>query len=198
MTLAQDVRKLAINELCNSGMEFKNGVFIIKLEIDVLGWLGLNEATRYMYEINPVVGVRNEAVERLIAELRNRELSNKQIHPTVSTHLGYVMPIFKTYRPWHFYDGKDFAKKVKKMVNAINKYGRSFMEANISLESLVKAMEKHEVRYHKAYRLPAVYYLMGKPKLAKDYILNELTKLGDTHPWDIEYKEYAKKFLERL
>lgn len=179
MTLIREVRELTKQEFIKSGMHFKNGVFLVELANDVLGWVGLNEATKYTLRINPKVGVRNEAVERLIFKLRNKDLSEKHIHPTVSTNVGYIMPFFKTYRTWYFYDGKDYRQKVKRMVEVINKHGRRFMESNVSLEVLAKSIIKYEGREHFLFRLPVVYYLMNKPKLAKGFILKELKKLGD-------------------
>jgi hypothetical protein len=194
--LIKEIRKLTTDELIKSGMQLKKRIFIYEMTKDVWGTLGLNEATGGFLEINPVIGVSNQTVEKLVLELREKEAT--QIIATVSTHLGYLMPIYKSYRPWNFYEGKDYESKVKRMVATINKYGKRFMEANVDIKTLLTSMRKHGSHQNNAYRIPVVYYLMGKPILAKEYILNELTKLGDTHPWDIEYKEYAKKFLERL
>jgi len=65
-------------------------------------------------------------------------------------------------------------------------------------KNYLKSIIKYEGREHFLYRLPVVYYLMNKPKLAKGFILKELKKLGDTHPWDLEYKEFAERFLEYI
>jgi hypothetical protein len=71
------------------------GIFTVVLADGVLGWLGLNHASRYrepgQVAIGPVIGVRHQAVERLVAVLR-RERFHEYQPPTVSTRIGYIMP----------------------------------------------------------------------------------------------------------
>jgi hypothetical protein len=49
-------------------------IFTIDIAEDVLGWLGFNTATEHYrageFEVNPVVGIRHQRVERLVNDLR--------------------------------------------------------------------------------------------------------------------------------
>src|SRR5690242_10447195 len=79
-------------------------VLTAELAPDVLGWIGLNRATKHRapgeVEINPVVGVRHQAVERLVAELLGIKF-HAYVPPTVCTPLGYLLPEAR-FRSWLF------------------------------------------------------------------------------------------------
>lgn len=69
----------ALPLLANIGFRKLAGdVFTLALTPDVIGWLGLNRATQHRglgeVEINPVVGVRFQEVERLVAECRGEKV----------------------------------------------------------------------------------------------------------------------------
>lgn len=88
-----DVAKTCAPLLAELGFKKRAGdVFTVDLDEDVLGWLGLNRATEHRpageVEINPVVGVRHQVVERIVAECRGEKFHAYQ-PPTVSTPLGY-------------------------------------------------------------------------------------------------------------
>ena len=55
----------------------------------------MNTASRHQaagsVEVNPVIGIRHQAVERLVAELRHEKF-HSYLPPTVSSPIGYVMP----------------------------------------------------------------------------------------------------------
>ena len=72
-----------------------DSVYTLDLSPGILGWFGLNRATRHRapgeVEINPVVGVRFQEVEQLVSALCGEKF-HSHIPPTVSSPLGYVMP----------------------------------------------------------------------------------------------------------
>src|SRR5690606_27740771 len=88
------VLELVRAELAGLAFEKRAGdIFTRDLTSEVLGWIGLNRATRGrpgVLEINPVVGVRHQPIERLLAELRG-EKAHPYVPPTLSVHLGYLM-----------------------------------------------------------------------------------------------------------
>jgi len=104
-------------------------VFTIDLAPHVLGWLGLNRATRHRapgeIEINPVIGVRFQEVERLVAELRGEKF-HAYAPPTVSTPIGYVMPEPR-YTMWLFSRERVDEDVANDMTNAIATHGIAFM-----------------------------------------------------------------------
>lgn len=64
----------------------KPGIMTIKKSNDVYGWIGLNTATRGKkgyFEINPVVGIRNQKIEKLVADLLG-ERFNEVVPPTLA------------------------------------------------------------------------------------------------------------------
>ena len=73
-----DVVKLVTPLLAELNFRKRAGqIFTAEITDDVLGWLGLNRATRHCpageVEINPVVGVRHQGVERIVAECRGEK-----------------------------------------------------------------------------------------------------------------------------
>ncbi len=104
-------------------------VFTRELGGDVLGWLGLNRATRGRQrgevEVNPVVGVRHQGVERMVAELRGESFHAYQ-PPTVNTPLGYLMPE-QRYRGWVI-EADGSADVLEDLASAVAEYAIPFME----------------------------------------------------------------------
>ena len=121
-------------------IEFKKrtrDVFTLDLAPGVLGWLGLNRATQHhtpgAVEINPVVGVRFETVERLVAECRGEKF-HAYLPPTVSSPIGYVMPQ-KQYMGWVFSPGRS-DEAATDMTDAIAADGVAFMHSIVDLAEL--------------------------------------------------------------
>ena len=91
--LISSVSRLATHELENVEVHKRaKDVFTRELTSKVIGWIGLNRAFRkkdQVLEINPVVGVRNQALEKLLAALLNEEF-HPFVPPTISINLGYL------------------------------------------------------------------------------------------------------------
>lgn len=87
--------------------------------------------------MNPVIGVLQQAVERLISELRG-EKYHEYLPPTVSTPLGYVMPE-RRYITWEF-GGQHGMTAEPGLVAALMDYGMPFMRSLISLEATLEAI----------------------------------------------------------
>lgn len=70
--LVKDVIEAVRGPLGSLGLRKRAGaVFTMDIEDDVVGWLGLNTATEHhvgAVEVHPVVGVRHQLVERLVAQ----------------------------------------------------------------------------------------------------------------------------------
>jgi hypothetical protein len=81
----------AVAHLKQAGWRKRAGwIFTRELDEEFLLWLGLNRATKYHpLGINPVVGIRYQPLERLLAELRGAK-PHTYIPPTISTPLGYL------------------------------------------------------------------------------------------------------------
>jgi hypothetical protein len=139
--LAKAVVGAADGRLAILGFKKRAGnVFTRSFDDYVVGWLGLNLATGRgdgRLEINPVIGVRHQAVERLIAELHG-EKAQSRAAPTISVSLGYVLPEMR-YTPWFFADERDVEPGTVSLVAAVESYGIPFMERYGSLSGIVEA-----------------------------------------------------------
>ena len=162
----------------------------------IQGWLGLNHVTHSgTVDVNPVVGVRHEEVERAVAELLSLPPT---CTPTVSTHLGYVTPV-ATYAPWVVDSASP--ERIHEYLEQIPQYGIPFMRSADSLEAILRLLESgqygfpHEV----AYRLPVVAMFMGPSTRALQLLNKEAERLGDrTDAAAVAYREFAKRIRERL
>ncbi len=169
---------------------------------DVLGWLGLNRAVNRadaLLEVNPVIGVRHQELERIVAELLGQKF-HRYNPPTISIHLGYLMPEGR-YRPWLFGDEKPVSDAASEMVQAIDAYGGGFMNKNASLETIVAAMEDSQVGIAEqlAFRRPVGYLLLGDLGRARDAVQVSLERLGDRRdPAAQRFRSFAAAFEEQL
>lgn len=173
-------------------------IFTRDLTSEVLGWIGLNRATRGrpgVLEINPVVGVRHQPIERLLAELRG-EKAHPYVPPTLSVHLGYLMPE-RAYRPWLFPEGEDPEAEAMRMVQAIGEFGVPFMRENAALEPLVATLETSAfgIAEQRHYRLPVMYFLLDRKARAEEYIAE---RLGELRARDDLAARHYRSFAEAL
>lgn len=176
-------------------------IFTIDIADGVLGWLGLNRATGRtdgLLEINPVVGVRHQAIERMLAELKG-ERFHAYIPPTISLHVGYLMPE-KRYHPWLF-DGSNVSEMADAMVSAVETYGSPFMSQHSSLDTLAALMASGEVgiREQLAYRRPIAYHLLGDDERARSALMIACEEIGDRHDVAAErFRAFVAEFETRL
>ncbi len=190
-------------ELADLGFKKRAGdIFTRDLGPEVLGWIGLNRATKGrpgVLEINPVVGVRHQPTERLLAELR-KEKVHPYVPPTLSVHLGYLMPE-REYRPWLFPEGKDSEGQTRRMVQAVSGFGVPFMEENSTLERMVATIEASGfgVPEQNHYRLPVMYYLLERRGTAEEYIAKRLSDLGERDDLAArQYRCFAEALRQRM
>jgi hypothetical protein len=144
----------------------------------VLGWLGLNTATEHQptgsVEVNPVVGVRHQTVERMVAEIRGQAF-HPYVPPTVCTSIGYVMPE-RSYTAWEIGDGSSSA--VDDMVRAVEHDGLAYMRRLRDLPTLCQAAEEGRATAPE-YQLPVIRVLLGRRKRALDGLAEDVHHLGD-------------------
>ena len=187
-----------------TGLGFKKragDVLTIELAQDVLGWLGLNRATRHRrageVEVNPVVGVRHQEVERVVADCRGERFHAFQ-PPTVSVPLGYLLPT-RRYQGWVL-GGEDSEAHATGMVQAIQDHGLPFMHATAPLPQLCAQLEAGLGFEHQLlYRRPAAWFVAGEPQRAGKELDEGLASVGDRHdPAAEELRRFAQALRERL
>jgi hypothetical protein len=177
------------------------GIFTTELANGALGWVGLNSASRHYpagsVEINPVVGIRNQEVERVVAEVRG-ERFHEYVPPTLSTPLGYLFPEAR-YRSWIF-GADDSLTAATEMVEAIADYGVPFMQRLSSLPELCRGLEKSSGLEHQlVYRRPVARMLLGELVKAREVLDQSLAALGDRRdPAAEELRRFGEALRERL
>jgi hypothetical protein len=181
-----------------AGFKKRSGeIFTVDVADDVLGWLGLNRAVGRsdgLLEINPVVGVRHQVIERALAELKGEKF-HAYLPPTVSVHVGYLMPE-KRYQPWLF-DDRTVPETAESMVHAVETYGIPFMSENASLQSVAELMAAGGIgmREQLSYRVPIAYRLLGDDGRAQEALIAALRDLGDRRDVAAErFRAFAERF----
>jgi hypothetical protein len=178
----------------------KPGLLTIRITEDVLGWLGLNKAVRGQaggLEINPVVGVRSQPVEKLVADLSGTPF-DKFVPATLAGNIGYMMPANK-YRPYNFSTSTPLETVVKELVDDLRRYGLPFIRNHTEMVALVKGLHtsRFAIRFMADYRIPAGLFLLGQLDEAEAYLKAKLADLGDRRdPAALRYKVFAATFAE--
>lgn len=162
MTRSNDIAAALAKRLENRGfMARAPGIFTRPLCAGFLGWLGLNQAkNRRVIEVNPVIGVRCQAVEQALSTILDTR-PNDYVPPTVSISLGYLMPD-QRYHAWMF--GGDTGDEVlSDLENSICRYGIPFLESSADLRSIDRLLQSPRFSHtgNTMYRRPITQWLMG-------------------------------------
>jgi hypothetical protein len=186
-------------------LEFKKragAIFTKPIADDMLGWLGLNHTTRRddgRLEINPVIGVRHQSLERIVAELSGERV-HPYIPPTAAIHLGYLMPQ-QRYTPWFIEGPQDVEGSARGMVDAITVYGMPFLEANSSLERLLATLHdgKYAFRHMVVYRIPVGYLLLDEVTSAESALHRFVAEMADRRDAAADnFRAFALELEQRL
>ena len=190
-------------ELTALGFEkCKAGIFVIPVNDDVLGTIGLNTASDRssgVLEINPVIGVRNNRVERLVAELCG-DFFDELLPPTIAGNIGYVSPENR-YRSYLFTEGMEIENAITDMGHELRTHGLSFIRRNADLKALVETMQtaRFGIPSVTEYRIPAGLLLLGDHSRAAAYLNAKLDEIGARKdPAAIRYKNFAIELSTRL
>jgi hypothetical protein len=191
--------------LANHGFKKRKGdLFTIEMSSGVLGWVGLNRATKYLsvgeVEINPVVGVRHQEVERLVAECRGDKF-HSYVPATIATPLGYVLPEAR-FRSWLFGGDRSAPSASDEMVAAIVEYGIAFMRSMIGLDELRRGLERDSrigIEDVSVYRRPVVSLLLGNQQRASEELDESVAALGNRSDLASEdFRRFAAALRTRL
>jgi len=195
-------RDAIVAALAKIGLKKRAGyVFTLDLAPNVLGWLGLNRATRHHgpgeVEINPIIGVRFQDIERLVAECRGEKFHAYQ-PPTIGSPLGYLTPQNK-YMAWMFVPGRS-EEVATDMANAIAMHGVPFMRSALDLADVrPRLQERFGVADQLDYRRPAASLLAGDVEQARALLDNSLATLGARTDLAAEdFRRFAKSLRGRL
>jgi len=178
-------------------------IYTIDLAEGAIGRVGLNNTSEHCprgeVEVNPVVGVRHQEVERLVAELSGEKF-HAYLPSTISTPIGYVMPEAR-YLKWIFNAGCAEAEAAD-MAVAIEEYGLAFMRAHTDLKDICRALEPRSgfmIEWLAIYRRPVAWYVAGDMSRASGELDKALADVGDRDdPAADEFREFAAAFRARL
>lgn len=180
----------------------KAGIFVLKVTPDVLGTVGLNTATGRgagVLEINPVVGVRNQQIERLVAELSG-DAFDELIPPTLAGNVGYLSPANR-YLPFLFTQDTATEGVASQLCDAVKTHGLPFIKKVADLAALVEAMQtaRFGIPFVTEYRIPVGLFLLGDRAKAKTFLAAKLGEIGTrSDPAALRFKSFAAQLSERL
>lgn len=190
-------------ELSSLGFEKrKAGILVLKITADVIGTVGLNIASGHgagVLEINPVIGVRNQQIERLVAELSG-DTFDELVPPTLAGNVGYLSPENR-YAPFLFTVDLEIGDVARQLCHAVEMHGLPFQREVANLASLVDAMQtaRFGIPFVTEYRIPVGLLLLGDYSQAKGFLVAKLSEIGRRgDPAAIRYKNFAAKLFDRL
>jgi len=188
--------------LVKLGFKKRTGyVFTLDLVPGVLGWLGLNTATRYRapgeVEINPVIGVRFQEVERLVAECLGARF-HAYLPATISSPLGYLMPE-KKYKAWVLGPGRP-EEVATDMANTIARCGIAFMRSVVDLAELRQRLQgRCGIEHQLVYRRPAAALVAGDVEQARALVDKAIADIAArTDPAAVDLRKFAEALRGRL
>jgi hypothetical protein len=199
---ARDALRRIVNLLKEQGFHGSRGVLLRPIRPGFEMFVGLNTATDRgdgLIGINPVIGLRDDAVERLLAELQPERGRETNVTPTLSVSLGYLMPERK-YIEWLFAASASTAPE--QLVESIDRCGRPAMELLASHEAVVAVLEDKRRAYnmiYRPYRLPTAYLLLGDKESAIRTVREEVTSICGRRDEAAElYRVFAENLERRL
>jgi hypothetical protein len=189
---------LVEQRLASIGFKRREGIPSLYVAEDVLGVVGLNRGHSGwgpgVLDINPVVGVRNQRVERLVAEIVGEPFD--EVNGFTGRNVGYLSPR-KKFWPFLFQEGDVFEDTVDQLVDAVRTYGLPFITSNIPLSSILETIRRLGQPEAKVYRIPVALHLLGKCSEADAFVDEDLTKLGPRSDLAAEsYRAFAPRFRE--
>lgn len=189
------VLEAIVPRLAQLGLKKRSGmIFTIEVAKDFLGWVGLNTATEHQargeMDINPVIGVRHQEVERLVAELSGDKF-HPYAPPTISSPLGYLQPE-KRFKVWHFAPGSEAAAAAE-MSAAIATHALPFIRSVTTLDELGRQIDRRMgIEGQLRYTRPIVALLAGDSDRAGRLLDEALAVLeGHTHGSADDFRRFA-------
>lgn len=178
----------------------KFGISTIRLAPDVIGWIGLNKGFESgMLYVNPVVGVRNQSVERIVAEI-NEEEFNLISPPTLAANIGYLGE-GKTFVRFRFGEDRDENEsEAERLLSVIVADGIPFMKANSDLDALVGSMQHcaYATRHITDYRIPVALAILGRYDEMVCFAMERVKEIQSRSAVDAKrYDRFVKLLCER-
>jgi len=203
VSFSKEVEQFLHSRLASLGFEKRtSGIMTIRISEEVLGWIGLNKATggsKDDVEVNPVVGVRNQRIETLVADLLEKKF-DKVIPPTLAGHIGYMKPSNK-YAPYFFSRDASLEPPAQALIGDVRDYGIPFIQTHSDVVALIEGLRtcRFAIDYMAEYRIPAGLFLLGLTEEAQAALDAALKKTGDRQdPAALRFRFFAANFAAKL
>ena len=174
-------------------------VAVKTLDADTLGWIGLNMGTKPSIHVNPIVGVRNQKVERIVASLL-QEPFRETLPATVAGNIGYLSGGGNSFKSVSLASASEIRDGTKEVIEDIRLRGLPFMEANRNLGHLrgtLDGISFSGIPEQVAMRRPVVLQLLGRPSEGVQVVQEWEAKLGERRdPAAERYRRFARAFRE--
>lgn len=146
----------------------------------------------------PVAGVRFQAVERLVSELREKEFDEYGSF-TIGKPIGFFMPRWDLAE-WVVDSVNDLANVAGQVVEALETYGVPFMERYKSLKDAVEEMSpEHFGGGHDGAKLAVSYVLLGEETEALQVLEHQLARLDKGgYPGANDFRRFAQNLRTRI
>lgn len=179
------------------------GLYTLDVQPGFVGWLGLNHATdridgQRVVTVYPMVGVRSEQIERLVAELTGEKF-RPYTPPTVACNIGFLMPRgLNTH--WYFYEDEPLKEPATALTAAVKQYGLPYMRNGATLESVWdEQVAGQGYRESLQRRLPVTALILGRGDEARRLVERFVAeRQGRWDPEAEHYREFAQAFIARL
>jgi len=174
------------------------GIYTLPISTDFLGCLGFNSSMHWsddMIGINPIVGIRSQALEKLVAEITGAKF-HRYLPASASTSLGYVQPE-REFRMWEFALDAPYPDP-SSMLDAILGDGARFMKQHASDEGLLALLlaRMNPQPERRAERIPLLQLALGRPEEALEYVRNHRAQLAERGPEALAEYEPIAMYVE--
>ena len=188
--------KSIVKEICNNlGYKTRYSNYAKLISSDVYSTLFFDIAhfgVKGHSFVAPRIGVLHLKVEKLLYDVSRMEWYRKPDVPTISEHIGYILPCNK-WTEWDFAEGAcDTAAKAFDMQDKIQRCALSYSAQYSDLGNIIAYAE--ELPYGSAFnhkliiRLPIMYYLAGRKDLGLKYIERICTNHPDNLLFTLTYR----------
>jgi len=155
----------------------RHGILLHDLDSATCAWVGLNRARyREGTDISPLIGVRNQLVERVVLECCGIP-DDGVSPPTIAANVGYLLPSreFKSF----LFDGSDAdGDRLLEMCAEVFVAVEAYAQAHSSLEGLANSLVSFptQPRDNVARRLPVIWHMLGESAKAETVMCAELER----------------------
>lgn len=166
--------------------------------------------------VEPHIGVRHEGLMKLVCDLAGVELGDF-LPVTLDGRLGNVITGDKPYGDgapggtWRIADEEGLQERIPQMIEAIERFGLPFLQANDNLSGIVETLIERSyfegdlwedgtfcAMHPEGYIAPAALFMLGRKGDLGAYLEKQQQRYlqHPDHPWAEPYRIYTRKLLD--